>query len=53
MTTTLPVPREAVLIVNAGGQIDYANPAVAPVFGRSPDALSGKAVLPLMAPGAR
>ena len=44
---------DAVLIVNAGGQIDYANPAVAPVFGRSPDALSGKAVLPLMASGAR
>ncbi len=44
---------DAVLIVNNTGQIDYANPAVDVIFGRSPQALKGEAILPLLPPHVR
>ncbi len=44
---------DAVIIVNADGRIDYANPAVTAIFGRTPDALTGMEILPLLSPGAR
>ncbi len=40
--------QDAVLIVDAGGRIEYANPAVQAVFGEAPAALRGKALLPLV-----
>jgi PAS domain S-box-containing protein len=40
---------DAAMIVDADGRIEYANPAVLPVFGRSPEALTGSEVLPLLA----
>jgi len=40
---------DAAIIVDAEGRIEYANPAVLPVFGRAPEVLTGTEILPLLA----
>jgi PAS domain S-box-containing protein len=44
--------QDAILIVGPGGFIDYANPAVNAVFGRTPDQLTGAAITQLLAENA-
>ena len=44
---------DAVIIIDTTGRIDYANPAVAMVFGRAPETLTGTDLLSLLSPGAR
>ena len=44
---------DAVIIVNEAGRIEYANPAVASVFGHAAEVLTGREILPLLAPRAR
>ena len=40
---------DAIIIAGPGGRIEYANPAVLPVFGHTPEALTGTAVTQLLA----